>query len=331
MRRLGTRAGLEELASWDEEQRAATLASVRARLAAGQSYRTIAYRLAISTAVIRRLEWDANPRPLDTDEDVLRAIDEGAMPSVVAGVLGIDTTNLKERVERIRQRLAGTALTKSRAEQQAINAAICERWQRGESPKEIAAALNVRRPRILQALERAGLRPRDEPRPPKTKPQTVDATKLPAVTDWQGERHLVEEVRPTSLGWPIMLGRPWGDHPTPGGQRGRRVILTPELATYLRAHSEPGYALPPDDPAFDPLPISPRAITRLRTALGRSTLAGRQAWWLARIDDLRLLTAQEFRAKHRRPGERLSISAVQRQRELLVGFRNPRKPDPPTR
>lgn len=90
------------------------------------------------------------------------------------------------------------------------------------------------------------------------------------IRDYAGNLWDARESRPTPHGWPVLLGWPAGLQRGKGAG-GPRVIVTRELAAYLKAtRLAPG--------KID-LPLGRNAIKRLRKSLGLNWREDNNAWW----------------------------------------------------
>jgi hypothetical protein len=128
---------------------------------------------------------------------------------------------------------------------------------------------------------------------------------LGKVTDAFGVLWEIGEIRPTKLGFPILLGWRQG-HPR-GRCFGRSsVILTRALARYLKRIRA--------NPAKAELPISFASIVNLRKRLGHHWTKDRRRWWEERHEDLSTLTEPQFSKKYHR-----KASVVRYARIRVVG------------
>jgi hypothetical protein len=110
--------------------------------------------------------------------------------------------------------------------------------------------------------------------------------------DSTGDEWSVTEARPTSLGWPVMLGIPTVEVEA-RAKGGPRVILTHKLLDYLLANRKT-----PGEKIRAELGLSKNAITNLRRTAGINRYTDARNWWSERTDDLRTLTLEQFAAKH---------------------------------
>ena len=110
-------------------------------------------------------------------------------------------------------------------------------------------------------------------------------------TDVWGDVWDVRETRSTGYGFDVMLGWPESAARGPGGVGGPRVIVTPDLASWLNAMRGSTTPLV--------LPIGATAIKRVRRLLGYHRHIDRADWWELRADDLAQLTLAAFAKKHR--------------------------------
>jgi hypothetical protein len=107
-----------------------------------------------------------------------------------------------------------------------------------------------------------------------------------AVRDIWDDRWTVYQIRPTSHGWPVLLGKPAIRERGPDRRGGNRVIVTQPLADYLQ---ECRYAR-----GSIRLPIGGTTIKRLRRVLGHNIYDDMLDWWVDHSDDLLALTKGEF-------------------------------------
>jgi len=115
-------------------------------------------------------------------------------------------------------------------------------------------------------------------------------TGLAVVTDEWGGHWDVREYRSTAHGFDLLLGFPHGHARGRAGAGGQRVVVTPQLAAFLRGNSRrPIRSLG--------LPISTPAVGRVRKLLGINRYDG-GAWFEARAGDLADLTYEAFAAKY---------------------------------
>lgn len=111
---------------------------------------------------------------------------------------------------------------------------------------------------------------------------------MPTATDIWGDTWAVEEARPTTHGWAVLLGRPACRRM----RHGLTVIMADSLANYLERHRHEPAVLAAS------LPIGATAIKRLRRLLGHHWRDDRSAWWEERAADLADLTVAEFAARY---------------------------------
>jgi hypothetical protein len=111
------------------------------------------------------------------------------------------------------------------------------------------------------------------------------------VADEWGDLWDVWEYRTTALGFDVVLGYPHGrPRRGRGSAGGKRVIVTPPLAAFLRANSRRPLAVLG-------LPVSTYTFVRLRKLLGICRYDG-GAWFEERAADLADLPYKAFAAKY---------------------------------
>lgn len=122
------------------------------------------------------------------------------------------------------------------------------------------------------------------------------------IADAWGDNWRVEETRPTRHGFDVFLGRP-ADGNIRGG---RRVIVTPDLASHFEARRL--------NPSTLTLPIGLSTIKRIRALLGHNRYIDHAAWWDERVTDLADLTIEQFCARHG-----VTVGAAVNARHALLG------------
>lgn len=126
-----------------------------------------------------------------------------------------------------------------------------------------------------------------------------------AVDAW-GDPWDVREARKTNFGFDVLLGWPAGTPRGRGGSGGIRVIVTPDLASWLNALR--GTRAPVV------LPIGATAIKRIRRLLGYDGVLDRSDWWEMRSEDLADMTLAAFCKKHS-----VSMGAASQARTVMYG------------
>ncbi len=125
----------------------------------------------------------------------------------------------------------------------------------------------------------------------------------------------VREERPTSHGFSLLFGWPFGVPRGRGGSGGPALIPTVELVAHMEIYrANPG--------AID-LPCAKGPITRLRALLGHHRYGDRAKWWEDRIGDLMRLSGRKFIAIHGNCTE----SSASLWRRRLGGDRRARQED----
>lgn len=134
------------------------------------------------------------------------------------------------------------------------------------------------------------------------------ATIVGSCRDHTGYPFDVREIRPTGLGFPILVG--WPEGVRGKGMGGPQVILTKDLRKYLLdTFLSRGEAL-------RTLPIGGSTLKRLRRVIGLDYYAEVSAWWIEKAPELASGTLTNFAERYG-----LDLSTVSEWNQRLFGKR----------